>query len=145
MPNGPVVESVPEVSHDTHETHETGNLQKEAEEVGFLVTGGSDLYSGSKYGMCVIDSFYDCPLTLCSWKCCRIDICQNLLQTTQHNSYLGYRLASKWPGTIIMRSNSRTPTSTNSPISSQHLHRPSSHLVAIPPTSPFAQSIPAHI
>lgn len=46
-PNGPVVESVPEVTHDTHET---GNLQKEAEEVGFLVTGGSDLYSGSKYG-----------------------------------------------------------------------------------------------
>jgi hypothetical protein len=56
-PNGPVVESVPEVTHDTHDTHETGNLQKEAEEVGFLVTGGSDLYSGSKYGMRILDNF----------------------------------------------------------------------------------------
>ena len=26
------------------------NLQKEAEEVGFLTTGGSNMYSGSKYG-----------------------------------------------------------------------------------------------
>lgn len=55
-PTGPVVESA-EVTPDTHDTHETGNLQKEAEEVGFLITGGSDLYSGSKYGMWILDNF----------------------------------------------------------------------------------------
>ena len=70
-PNGPVMESVPEVSHDTHET---GNLQKEAEEVGFLVTGGSDPYSGSKYGM-TIEHLYNCQLTGFSWKCSWLDFC----------------------------------------------------------------------
>jgi hypothetical protein len=47
-PNVPVVEAIPESTPNNQPT--PANLQKEAEEVGFLTTGGSDLYSGSKYG-----------------------------------------------------------------------------------------------
>jgi hypothetical protein len=52
-PNGPGTDTVLEVSHDTNGT--LGSLQKEAEEVGFLVTGGSELYSGSKYGKLILN------------------------------------------------------------------------------------------
>ncbi|KAH7256177.1 fungal-specific transcription factor domain-containing protein [Fusarium tricinctum] len=46
-PNVPVVEAISESTLNNQPT--PANLQKEAEEVGFLTTGGSDLYSGSKY------------------------------------------------------------------------------------------------
>ncbi|KAI6764366.1 hypothetical protein HG530_008155 [Fusarium avenaceum] len=46
-PNVPVVEAIHEITPNEQPT--PANLQKEAEEVGFLTTGGSDLYSGSKY------------------------------------------------------------------------------------------------
>lgn len=47
-PNVPIAEAIPESTPNNQPT--PANLQKEAEEVGFLTTGGSDLYSGSKYG-----------------------------------------------------------------------------------------------
>lgn len=47
-PNETVPEPEPEASDVNPEPR--ADLQKEAEEVGFLTTGGSDLYSGSKYG-----------------------------------------------------------------------------------------------
>ncbi|KAJ4125757.1 hypothetical protein NW765_001531 [Fusarium oxysporum] len=46
-PNETVLEPEPEASDVNPEPR--ADLQKEAEEVGFLTTGGSDLYSGSKY------------------------------------------------------------------------------------------------
>jgi hypothetical protein len=50
--NVPVVETRPESTPNDQPA--PANLQKEAEEVGFLTTGGSDLYSGSKYGKLVM-------------------------------------------------------------------------------------------